>query len=343
MLRTGLLIDPRYAQHRTPDGHPERPERIATLVEALGKYEREDLVPIAPRPARDDEILSNHSRSLLDTVRATAGRSATALDPDTYTSEETYETALLATGGVLEVVDAVAEGKVDNGFALVRPPGHHAEVDRAMGFCFFNNVAVAARRLIDHHGLDRVMIIDWDVHHGNGTQESFYALDDVLFLSLHRYPFYPGTGAADETGAASGFTVNIPLPAGLGDAEYAMAFRHLVEPIGKQFDPDFVLVSAGFDCHALDPLGGMGVTTGGFRMMARSVLRLAREQANGRLVAVLEGGYSLKALRECALAVTDEMGRVEQVGTGEAGEAGRPPADAVIERVREIQKPFWAL
>jgi acetoin utilization deacetylase AcuC-like enzyme len=242
MKNTAVLIESRYEGHLTPSGHPERTERIAALVELMSAYRRDGLVRVEPRAATNDELLTNHGRALVYQVQSTAGLNSFAFDADTYASADTYQVALFAAGGLLAVLDAVMEGKAGNGFAMVRPPGHHAEADRAMGFCFFNNVAIGARYLQQRYGLGKVLVVDFDVHHGNGTQRSFYAADDVMYISTHQYPFYPGTGAANEIGVASGmgFTVNVPFPAGFGDDEYLDTFARVVEAIARQFAPDFV-------------------------------------------------------------------------------------------------------
>jgi len=341
MKRTGIVVDSRYQNHITPSGHLERPERIATLVEHLEHYKRDGLVRLQPRSATAEEILANHDPSHLQHVEATTGMGYSSFDPDTHASDESYETALLAAGGFLAVIDAIVDGRVDNGFALVRPPGHHAEADRAMGFCLFNNVASGAHYLRRKHGLERVLIVDWDVHHGNGTQHSFYDDSGVLFISTHRYPFYPGTGAADECGVSNGmgFTVNLPLPPGLGDDEYVDAFRRVVDPVSRQFDPQFVLVSAGFDHHAFDPLGGMQVTGRGVSATTRVLMDVARDHCDGHLAAVLEGGYSLEALRESVTCVLDEMGESD----GDLGGFGGGGADDVLALVERVQKRFWKL
>jgi acetoin utilization deacetylase AcuC-like enzyme len=270
----------------------------------------------ASRRATRDELARAHSRAHIEKIASTAGRESTMLDPDTFTSPDSYDTALLVVGGALDLVDRVMGGEFDNGFAAVRPPGHHAETHRAMGFCLFNNIAVAAAHALSHHGLERVMIIDWDVHHGNGTQEIFWNDRRVLFLSLHQYPFYPGTGAFEEIGGpdAVGMTVNIPMAAGFGDEEWIAAFTRVVTPVADQFKPELVLLSAGFDAHANDPLGGMRVTEAGFGAMADEVLAIARTHAGGKLVALLEGGYNIAALEASVETVLRRM-------TGETGAA----------------------
>jgi acetoin utilization deacetylase AcuC-like enzyme len=339
-MKTGIVIDERYTEHDTGRGHPERAERVRTLVELVDAYRRPGIVRLAPRPATPEELALNHSRDHIAMVAATAGRTFSAFDADTPASARSYETALLAAGGVIALVDAIMAGEVDNGFAMVRPPGHHAEAGRPMGFCLFNNVAVAARVLRERHGMERVLIMDWDLHHGNGTQHSFYDDPSVLYVSTHQYPYYPGTGAAEEVGqgAGTGYTVNVPLRAGSGDGELVEAFTRVIEPIARQFRPQFVLVSAGFDCHRRDPLGGLEATEEGIALMTRSLLRVAQECAAGRLAAVLEGGYDLLAIRHSAARVLDEL----------AGTALRetPPAAAAgptSERVRSVQSAYWDL
>jgi acetoin utilization deacetylase AcuC-like enzyme len=341
MLRTGYVCDPRYQNHEVPPGHPERPERIGALLSLMERYSREGLVKIEPRAATIEEISANHDRRYVDQVRATAGKPYFAFDPDTHAYSETYETALLSAGGVLSLTEHIMAGKVDNGFAMVRPPGHHAEADRAMGFCFFNNVAIGARYLRSEHKLDRVLIVDWDVHHGNGTQRSFYADRSVLYVSLHQYPHYPGTGAANEVGVADGlgYTVNIPFNGGCGDEEYAAAFHRIIEPVSRQFDPQFVLVSAGFDTHRRDPLSQMRVTREGFKAMTRSLLAVARDCSQGRLAVVLEGGYDLGALEESVSAVLDELGG-EDLGVEIPHGGG---AETTLDAVTRVHKRFWKL
>ena len=340
ILRTGYVVDPRYRDHEVPPGHPERPERLSALLDLMNGYSREGLVKVEPRSATVDEILSNHSPGYVEQVRASALGPHVAFGLDTHAFSHSWETALLAAGGLLELLDRIVAGDIDNGFAMVRPPGHHAETDRAMGFCFFNNVAIGARYLRARHGLERILIMDWDVHHGNGTQRSFFADGAVLYVSIHQYPHYPGTGAADEVGieGGAGYTVNLPFPGGYGDDEYLEAFRQIVEPISRQFDPDFVLISAGFDAHRLDPLSQMQLTTSGFASMTRSLVSIARDHAGGRCAAVLEGGYYLKALTESVARVLDEFG-------GEGANSGSHAGGAAVgfDSVRQAHEKFWTL
>jgi acetoin utilization deacetylase AcuC-like enzyme len=308
--RTALLADSRFRDHENPTGHPERVARIETLLALADEPGRADVLRVMPRAASVEELGTVHRPSHVERVAASAGRELTVFDADTTATALSYETARLAAGGVLEVIDAVVDRRAENGFAFVRPPGHHAESDRVMGFCLFNNVALGAAHLRRTHGAERVAVLDWDVHHGNGTQEIFWRDGSVLFVSLHQYPLYPGTGAANERGEGEGegATLNVPLPAGGGDAEYAEAMRALVVPALRRFAPEFVLVSAGFDAHRDDPLANMSMTETGFAGLTRTMMDLAADCCDGRLVLVLEGGYALGALRRSAAAVLAELG-----------------------------------
>lgn len=338
MLRTGIVIDSRYQDHYTGKNHPERPARIGTLLSLIETYQRPGLKRFEPRLATPQEAALIHDPAHVDRVAATAGQERFAFDADTPVSSQSYTTALLATGGFLTVLEAIMTKDIDNGFALVRPPGHHAERNRAMGFCLFNSAAIGAQYLREKFGLKRVLVMDWDLHHGNGTQHSFYDDPSVLYVSTHQYPYYPGTGAAEDVGRGQGegYTVNLPLPAGCGDTEYLELFQTVVEPICRQFDPEFVLISAGFDAHARDPLGGMGVTEEGFGLMARTLLRVARDHAQGRCAAILEGGYDLEGLQRSTTCVLDEM-RGETLDTPLPSITRR----RLLPRVWEVQQRHW--
>ncbi len=337
---TGLVLDERMLAHDPGRGHPERPDRLRALRHHLGAAP--SLVHIGARPASEDELLLVHTPSLVEQIAATAGRQCVVLDPDTRTSPGSWDAARLAAGGLIDLCEAVRAGQVQNGIALVRPPGHHAERERAMGFCLFNNVAIAAAHLRSR-GVRRVAIVDWDLHHGNGTQHVFERDPDVLYVSTHQYPFYPGTGAVDEVGegAGAGRTLNLPFPAGFGDHEFARAFDEVIVPVCRQFAPEFVLVSAGFDCDLRDPLGGLSVTPAGVAAMAQACIELAEECASGRLVAVLEGGYDLEAICDGVDVVLATL----RGGRGEpslvTGDARR--IDPLIERVRVAQAAYWRL
>ncbi len=296
---TAVVEDLRYRDHRGPAGHPEHPERLAAVQAALDARS-EPLERLSPRPATLEEVTRVHSREHLERVRQAVSQAPSHLDPDTYVSPQSLDVALLAAGGSIELALRVARGEVRSGLAAVRPPGHHAEATRAMGFCLFNNVAIAARSLQQEEGLERILIFDWDVHHGNGTQHSFEDDPTVFYASTHQFPYYPGTGDANEAGSGrgSGATLNIPMPAGCGDAEYTGALQRLLVPAALAFRPEMVLVSCGFDAHRDDPLAAMEVSGEGFRTMARIVRALAEDLCGGRAVFVLEGGYAASGLRE---------------------------------------------
>src|SRR5438093_1279569 len=322
---TAVVSDARMLAHDPGRSHPERADRLRVLLDHL--EDAPGLVRLHPRLATEDELALVHTRAHIERVARTAGRPRVVFDPDTSASADSYEAARLAAGSLLVGCEAILAGEVANAFALVRPPGHHAERERAMGFCLFNNVAVAAA-FLGTKGIARVAILDWDLHHGNGTQHLFEADPDVLYVSTHQYPFYPGTGAVDEVGRGEGAgrTVNLPFPAGFGDAEYERAFDEVIAPIVRQFAPEFVLVSAGFDCDHRDPLGGMEVTPTGFTAMARACVDLAEESAGGRIAAVLEGGYDLGAIVEGVDATLAAMRGAEGIprpATGEASHADR--------------------
>ncbi len=335
---TGIVLDERMLAHDPGRGHPERPDRLRVLRDRLRTVP--GLVHVGARPASEDELALVHDPALVEQVAATAGRACTILDPDTRTSPGSWEAARVAAGGLIDLCDAVRAGAVDNGVALVRPPGHHAEYGRAMGFCLFNNVAVAAAHLRER-GIGRTVIVDWDLHHGNGTQHLFERDPDVLYVSTHQYPYYPGTGAAEEVGEGpgAGRTLNLPFPAGFGDQEFGRAFDELIMPICRQFAPEFVLVSAGFDCDIRDPLGGLAVTPAGIATMARACAELADECAGGRIVGVLEGGYDLEAIVDGVDALIGALRGDRRPHAPLTGDARR--ADPVLDRVRAAQSPYW--
>ena len=293
--RTGIVTDRRYMDHVMGGYHVETPKRLETIYAMIDREISFPLDHITPRPASKEKILSIHTAEYYTTIRQTAGRETVMLDPDTSTCALTFDTALLAAGGVIEAADAVLRGDVENAFAFVRPPGHHAETDRSMGFCIFNNIAIAAEHLLHARGCRKILIVDWDLHHGNGTQHSFEHRSDVLYFSTHQFPYYPGTGHWTETGKGQGkgFTLNIPLSTGKDDQDYRAVFHHILRPVCLAYAPDIILVSAGFDIHIDDPLGGMHVSDAGFAALTRELMDMAEQTCGGKLVFVLEGGYNL--------------------------------------------------
>jgi len=338
MTNVALYDDPVFREHDSGPGHPERPERLDALRQGIREAGLESrLRLLSPRDATREELERVHTPTHVNAVAFTKGRTH-RFDADTQAGPRSYAAALKAAGAALDAVDRVLSGDLDRAFCLVRPPGHHAESRRVMGFCLFNNVAVAAAHALAK-GLERVMIVDVDVHHGNGTQEIFEEDRRVLYLSSHAYPFYPGTGSLHEVGKGQGrgFTVNLPLPEGSGDAEYARVYREFALPIGKAFDPELVLVSAGFDAYAGDPLAGMALTRQGYAELAAVCVEIAGGAARGRIVVALEGGYHLGGLAECGAAVTGQL-------------LGDPPprlpaVSAALEPLmaayRRTLRPFW--
>ena len=303
-IATGVVKDKRFMDHDMGAYHVESPARIEVLNRMLDEDPPVPYLAIEPRPATDEELGRVHERGYIDLLRSTAGKTV-PLDMDTAAGPKTFETALLAAGGFLRSLDLIMDGTARNALALVRPPGHHAEASQARGFCIFNNVAIGAEHLIRRHGLERILIVDWDLHHGNGTEHAFYSRREVLYFSIHQTPLYPGTGAVRDFGAGEGLgcNLNVPLLAGKGDADYLHIFERVLAPVAAQYAPEFILVSAGFDIAAGDPLGGMAVTPAGFGRLTASLMRMADRTASGRLAVVLEGGYSLEALRAGVRAV----------------------------------------
>lgn len=300
LKKTGFIYHGTYLKHDTGKNHPESADRLRAIIKILKeKGTLSELIHIKPSPALLEWITTIHTSEYVKEVEKSCQDGKSYLhSADTIISASSYEAACLAVGGVLEAIDAVMDGKVQNAFCAIRPPGHHALKNKAMGFCLFNNVAIGARYIQKKYGLSKVLIVDWDVHHGNGTQDTFYNDPSVLYFSIHQYPFYPGSGSEEEKGAGKGFgyNINVPLSAGCGNEEYIKAFEEKLKPEALEFNPDFVIISAGFDAYKDDPLGGMKVTTKGFAKMTRIVKEIAEEYCNGRIVSVLEGGYNLDGL-----------------------------------------------
>jgi acetoin utilization deacetylase AcuC-like enzyme len=333
----GIIWHEAFAEHSTGD-HPEGPDRVSAAVEHL---RTSDLWPrltvVSPEPATEDDILRVHTRAHLDAVKAAAAEGGRWIDPDTFVSPRSYDTALLAAGGAITATKLWGQGLIP--FALIRPPGHHALAGDAMGFCLFNNVAIAAARLLTE-GYERIAIIDWDVHHGNGTEAIFYEDPRVLFFSTHQSPHYPGTGAVTDCGKGpgAGYNVNIPMPAYCNDNDYAHAFAMVIEPIVDQFAPQAILVSAGQDCHRDDPLGDMMVTALGFAHMAWYCRRMSKA-CDGRLAFILEGGYNREATSEDIETVLKVIDGADVARADECS----PRGGSSVSKARVTQAAYWYL
>jgi len=332
--RALIVDDPRFERHISPPSHPERPERLAAARRAVASSTA-DFTAVAVRPATEEELSRVHDPRFLESLDKLRGRS-TYIDADTFVSPESVDVARLAAGSLVAMVDAMIYGPVGRGIGLLRPPGHHAGPARAMGFCLLNNVAVAAAHA-RARGLERVAVVDWDVHHGNGTQDIFYRDPHVLYVSTHQFPFYPGTGGSDEVGEGdgTGFTVNIPLAAGGGDAVYAGAFQRIVLPILEAYAPQLILVSAGFDASARDPLAQMEVSADAFGWMARELARVADRSGDGRIAVVLEGGYDLGAIE------TGVRSAIDGALLGRAADVTAIGHDEALDRAARCAHRSW--
>ena len=342
-MTVGLVRDPIFREHDTGPYHCEVGDRLTAIDQAIGQWpEHEGLVNLPLRPADEEELRRVHHASHLARIASTAGKSM-GLDPDTICCPRSHEVALLAAGSLISLCDAALEREVEHGFALVRPPGHHATATRAMGFCLYNNVAAAAAHLITERSLERVLIVDWDVHHGNGTEDIFYAEPKVLYFSTHQSPLYPGTGQVGAVGhaAAEGRNLNVPLSPGRGDQEHVQAFQRILLPVAKQFRPQFILVSAGFDAHREDPLGSMMISAAGYAALTQLLVQISQEHCPGRLVMTLEGGYAQAALGRSVVAVLQALsGRREDEILDRA--AGANTA-AEVERAMLTAGAYWDL
>jgi len=345
MSSVAIIKDDRFLEHNPGDGHPESPNRLRVIHDLIDK-EFSGLPIIPPRYASIDELALIHNSHYIQTVASTEGKPFSRLDPDTGLSERSYETARLAAGGLLQGVDSLfhnQQSTVRNPrsvFAFVRPPGHHAEPSRGMGFCLFNNVAIAAEYAKKKYGLKRILIVDWDLHHGNGTQRAFYRDPAVLFFSSHQYPYYPGSGNFSEVGSneGDGFTVNAPFPRGFGDAEHVHVYNAILKPIALEFQPEFILVSAGFDPFVKDPLGGMKVTGDGFGALAAIVQDIAGQTCDGKVLITLEGGYNPEGLRDGVRSVLKTLlGKPLPLSQNTHSKE----ADQVIEKIAKEHKKHW--
>lgn len=337
-MTTAYVTDVRYTEH-TLEGHPENASRLYAIwdrLEATGILD--DLTELEPVLANYNQLDAVHQRRYLEVLENSAQQSGLRLldASDTYLLPESFYVARIAAGGLLRAVDAVLSGDADNGIAIIRPPGHHATPAWGMGFCLLNNVAIAARYAQRAFELERILIVDYDVHHGNGTQDTFYDDPDVLFVSTHQYPFYPGTGALNETGTGAHTTLNIPLPAGIGDTGYATIYEQIVWPAARRFKPQLILVSMGFDAHWGDPLAGMQLSLHGYAHLTRQLIEMAKELCGGRIVFTLEGGYNLDVLSNGVLNVCYALLGKDQINDplGMARQ-GDPPVDMLLGKIKQ--------
>jgi len=360
---TGLVYHEDYLKHDTGRDHPESAKRLISIIQKLEEYGlmKGEIERLHPVIASREDITLVHTDAYVRRVEAICDRGGGMLDPDTPLCRDSYNIALLAAGGLLKAVDEVMDesNNLKHLFALVRPPGHHATASNGMGFCIFNNLAIAAEHLKQNYGLKRILIVDWDVHHGNGTQDLFFEDQSVLFFSAHQYPHYPYTGWIDEVGKGQGegFTVNLPLPAGTDDAGYLYALTNVLVPIAAEFSPDFLLVSAGFDAHIRDPLASMRVTSSGFGLFMDMIVAIAEKNCEGRIAMALEGGYNLEAIAESTLSVFNSLlsgsrsSRSIEPKEGGGEEGGEEEKEGEfstskqivrrVEEVRKVQKEYW--
>jgi acetoin utilization deacetylase AcuC-like enzyme len=342
--RTGVVRHDLYKEHLANFPHVESPKRLEVIYSMLDQADMEGKFElIKPRHAVHEELAWVHSDAHIERVARTDGKTHASLDADTQTTPLSYQAATLAAGGLFALVDRIFDGTVKNGFALVRPPGHHAERDRAMGFCLFNNVALGARYAMDRYDVKKILIVDWDLHHGNATQHTFEKDPGVLFFSTHQFPHYPGTGHITEVGIedGQGFTINVPLWAGHGDQEYYQIFKRILVPIAEAFQPELIFLSAGFDTYAEDPLGGMAVTPNGYAAMTRLIMEMADEWASGRLAVTLEGGYHLEGLKLSVRAVLRELIEQTILEKKDLETLDKADVPAIVEEVIQVQEPYW--
>ena len=340
-MRYGLVLDPVFLEHQVPPEHPERPDRLRAISQRLSAdsaFKR--AVPVEPTPAAEEAVLRVHTQDHVANIRGTRYQPLHPLDWDTYSGGSSPDVALLAAGSVIRMIELLFRGDLDSGFAAIRPPGHHAEPGKAMGFCLFNNVAVGAQWALDQGLVRRLAIVDFDVHHGNGTQAAFYHRDDVLYVSLHQHPLYPGTGYYTEAGVGKGkgMTVNFPIPAGQNNGFYSSLLLEMVLPILASYEPELILVSAGFDAHRDDPLAGMLLDERGYTRMAVDLNRAAGQLCGGRILYVLEGGYDLKAL--AASVETTVAAGMDPPEAGPELELS-PNSGPYMEQLRPVLSPYW--
>lgn len=344
-LKTGIVRGDIFLKHMPGEGCPEIPKRLQSIYTMLDDPDIRGLfVDVLPRQAKQADVLLFHTPDYFEKIAETKGKKLIAFTADTHACEDSFEAALCATGGLLNAITQVVQKKIDNAFALVRPPGHHAEKSRAMGYCLFNHVAVGALFAIKRLNLGKILIIDWDIHHGNGTQHAFERDPNVLFFSVHQVGLFPGTGSFTDTGigAGEGYTINLPIPRGYGNSEYVSIFECLLAPIADQFSPDLILVSAGFDTHKDDFMGGMQMTAAGYAGLTASIKRIGDRVCSGNIVMSLEGGYQSGALSDSVKAVLKEMAGVTCCDVSAMAEkADKKKVGYVVRRCIDVHKQSW--
>jgi len=343
-----VVKDERFRDHLKQIPHLESPRRVKAIHEILSDASLQGrLSELVPRQATGDELTLVHTAEHIERVAKTAGKPLSSFDLDTQATERSYEVASLAVGGIFDLLDEIWTGGASRGFACVRPPGHHAGPNKAMGFCLFNNVALGARYLKEMYAAKKVMIVDIDVHHGNGTQAVFYDANEVLYVSMHQFPAFPGTGNFGEVGhgKGEGFTVNIPMGKGHGDADFSKVIYFIVNPLAQAYEPEMILVSCGFDLYHRDPLGGMRGTGDGYGLMTFFLLGIAEKVCQGRIAFVMEGGYSLRGIRECGLRVIQELCGVSSVSGKSIDKVvgASPKKLSAIAKAMEVQRKYWKI
>lgn len=337
-----------FLHHLEEVCHLESPKRVRAFQAVLQHAAiAKRWAPVPVRPANEEELAWVHTPPHIQRVARTAGQALSSFDMDTQATPGSFETACMAVGGCFSLLDAICSGTAKRGFAAVRPPGHHAEPDRAMGFCLFNNPALCARYLQQRHGAERILIVDIDVHHGNGTQAAFYGTNRVLYFSWHQFPAYPGTGRLGDVGYGDGegFTINVPLGRGYGDRDFGRIIHHLIRPVALAYRPDMILVSCGFDLYRHDRMGGMMVSPEGYALITALLMDIAETVCGGRIVFIMEGGYSLSGIRECGLRVMQQLCGVPAVRDQivEKVMSDRPGRLSFLQKVFSVQKKYWRI
>jgi acetoin utilization deacetylase AcuC-like enzyme len=348
LAKTGIVYHPDYLRHETGN-HPENKKRLIVTMDFLkqkGVLDKPQIKLFSPEKAPVEVVAMNHSTQYIEYVENMSRQGGGMLDPDTVVSAESFEVALRAVGGALLAAEKIRTGEVDNSFALIRPPGHHATYGHGHGFCIFNNIAILAKYMLKNWGLKRILIVDFDAHHGNGTQDSFYDSANVLYFSLQQWGIYPGSGWYQEIGEkeGKGYTVNVPLPWGTDDKSYLFALQELLPPIADQYHPEFVLVSAGFDAHYSDMLTNMSISSVGHGKIMETILDVAKQKCNGKVAVLLEGGYNLNAIPRSIYNVISHMAELGELLDDEQPKSDprtREEVKRLVDEIKKTLKPYW--